>query len=86
MTIQNMKVEKTITLGNILEIIIILVISVMAFTKVQSDVSTLEQNQKKLEQRHHQFEQHVGVTYMRQDVFQEILNRLESIDRNLNGN
>lgn len=81
MTAPKINIEKTITVGNLIEMLIILVIAITAFTKVQISLDAVHNRQDDLENRLYHHQKKVEQTYVRKDVFDEILIRLESIDQ-----
>jgi len=83
MTSPKINLEATVTLGNIIEIAVILLIAVMAFATVRTDLGKVKERQDEMHQDFREYRDHVSRTYVRRDVFEQILIRLESIDRNI---
>jgi hypothetical protein len=83
MTLPKISVETKVSIGNIIEIVVILTLGIMAFSNVKSDVETVKgkQHETQLELRH--YKDHVSDTYVRKDVLEQILIRLEAIDRKI---
>lgn len=80
----NIHIDKSINLLHIVELLILIGIGLMAFSTLQSNVAKLEENQEEIKERHEWHEQHVQNTYVRQDVFNQILIRLEDINESIN--
>lgn len=85
-----MQFEKKITLGNLLELVIILAVVVAAFTSMQTRIDTVEYQVRKIEQLQTEIvdlERRLGNQYVRTEVFAEIKVQLSDIKneiKNLN--
>ena len=82
--------EKKITLGNLLELVIILAVVVAAFTSMQTRIDTVEYQVRKIENLQNEIvdlERRLGNQYVRTEVFAEIKVQLSDIKneiKNLN--
>lgn len=85
-----MQFEKKVTLGNLLELIIILAVVVATFTSMQTRIDTVEYQVRKIEQLQTEIvdlERRLGNQYVRNEVFAEIKVQLSDIKneiKNLN--
>lgn len=79
--VKKMEFDRKITLGNVIEIMLILVGIVWGYAVLSQDLSHQRQDVHDLRLQHQLHQQRTAETYVRKDVFDQVLIRLEDIKK-----